>query len=233
MHPYRVSLRTIPGIDYNELLMSKIKRTLQRFCLGVMTCIVLVGLSAVPSLSRTTSLEAAPTSTPKTAINYHLMADLRAAESVLTAQDMPEATSPRMMQRYAAILLTANVVPNSPSSEAIGVAGAVLVGDRLVVRGDFGELSSGLRNYETDPVTPPNPNITSAVHIHRGEPSQNGPFQYALSVDLNDTGMGGRFSGEYTLTAEQLQALSDGQLYVDIHTTRNRAGELRGIFRPL
>jgi hypothetical protein len=45
--------------------------------------------------------------------------------------------------------------------------------------------------------------------------------------------MGGRLSGEYTLTPEQLQALSAGQLYVDIHTTQNRAGELRGIFQPL
>lgn len=38
--------------------------------------------------------------------------------------------------------------------------------------------------------------------------------------------------GEYPLTSEQMQALSEGKLYVDLHTKRNRAGELRGIFQP-
>ncbi|BAS57705.1 CHRD domain-containing protein [Leptolyngbya boryana IAM M-101] len=157
------------------------------------------------------------------------MADLQEAESVLMAQGMSSSS----LQRYAAILTNNNVVPNAPSTSATGVAGAALAGDRLIVRGDFGGLSSGLRDYAADPVNPPNPNITSAVHIHRGEPNQNGPFQYALTVTLNDTAMGGRFAGEYTLTAEQLQALSEGNLYVDIHTKQNRAGELRGIFRAL
>jgi CHRD domain len=110
---------------------------------------------------------------------------------------------------------------------------AVLVGDRLVMRGDFSRLSSPLRDYATDPVTPPNPNITSAVHIHQGDTAQNGPFQYALTVMLDNTGLDGRFAGDYTLTSAQLQALSDGNLYVDIHTSQNRAGELRGISQLL
>lgn len=214
--------------------MNKAKRSLFNFLLGTITCVLLIGLSTAPSLSKpasngvATSQSAQPTQM-QNPINQHLMADLQEAESVLMAQGM----SGSSMQRYAAILMKNNVVGSTPSTMATGVAGAALVGDRLIVRGDFGGLSSALRDYETDPVNPPNPNITSAVHIHRGEPNQNGPFQYALTVMLNDTGMGGRFSGEYTLTPEQLQALSDGQLYVDIHTKQNRAGELRGIFQPL
>lgn len=214
--------------------MNKAKRSLFNFLLGTITCVLLIGLSTAPSLSKTasngvaTSQPAQPTQM-QNPINQHLMADLQEAESVLMAQGMSSSS----MQRYAAILMKNNVVPNTPSTMATGVAGAALVGDRLIVRGDFGGLSSALRDYATDPVNPPNPNITSAAHIHRGEPNQNGPFQYALTVMLNDTGMGGRFSGEYTLTPEQRQALSDGQLYVDIHTTQNRAGELRGIFQPL
>ncbi len=148
---------------------------------------------------------------------------------MLMAQSMPSSS----FQRYAAILMNNNIVPNAPSTLATGVAGAVLVGDRLILRGDFGGLSSPLRDYATDPVNPPNPKITSAAHIHRGEPDKNGPFQYALTVMLNETGMGGRLAGEYTLTAEQLQALADGKLYIDIHTQQNRAGELRGILRSL
>jgi len=185
---------------------------------------LLIGLSTAPSFSKL----AQPTQI-QAPINQHLMTDLQAAESVLIAQGM----STSAMQRYVAILTKNSVVASTPATSATGVAGAALVGDRLVIRGDFGQLSSALRDYATDPLNPPNPNITSAVHVHRGEPNQNGPFQYALTVTLNDTGMGGRFAGEYTLTAEQLQALSEGKLYVDIHTKQNRAGELRGIFRPL
>lgn len=204
--------------------MNKAKRGLFNFLLGTIACVLLIGLSTAPSFSRS----AQPTQI-QAPINQHLMTDLQAAESVLIAQGM----STSSMQLYAAILTKNSVVASTPSTFATGVAGAALVGDRLVVRGDFGQLSSALRDYATDPLNPPNPNITSAVHIHRGEPNQNGPFQYALTVTLNDTGMGGRFAGEYTLTAEQLQALSEGKLYVDIHTKQNRAGELRGIFRPL
>lgn len=225
--------------------MFKANRTLFNFFLGAMTCVLVVAFST-PSLSKLsaslltqnsdTAFSAVQIAQPAQAqtpinqpINQHLMADLQEAESVLMAQGMPSST----MQRYAAILTKKNVVPKEPSTDATGVAGAVLVGDRLVVRGDFGGLSSALRDYATDPATPPNPNVTSAVHIHRGEPSQNGPFQYALTVNLNETGRGGRLAGEYTLTSEQLQALSDGKLYVDLHTKQNRGGELRGIFRPI
>lgn len=185
-----------------------------------------------PPSGNTLSFNASQSAQPaqiQNPINQHLMADLQEAESILMAQGMSSSS----LQRYAAILTNNNVVPNAPLTSATGVAGAALAGDRLIVRGDFGRLSSVLRDYVADPVNPPNPNITSAVHIHRGEPNQNGPFQYALTVTLNDSAMGGRFSGEYTLTAEQLQALSEGKLYVDIHTKQNRVGELRGIFRAL
>lgn len=213
--------------------MNKTKRVLSNFLLGTIACVLIIGLSTAASLSKiapsfNTFQSAQPTQI-QNPINQHLMADLQEAESVLMAQGMSSSS----LQRYAAILTNNNVVPNAPSTSATGVAGAALAGDRLIVRGDFGGLSSDLRDYAADPVNPPNPNITSAVHIHRGEPNQNGPFQYALTVTLNDTAMGGRFAGEYTLTAEQLQALSEGNLYVDIHTKQNRAGELRGIFRAL
>ncbi|MDX2098150.1 MAG: CHRD domain-containing protein [Leptolyngbyaceae cyanobacterium bins.59] len=219
--------------------MYKTTKTLLHVFLGVITFVFLVGLSMTPSLSSPNASRSIPETSARetaqviagqaTSINQHLMADLREAESVLMAQGMPDLG----MQRYAAILMPNNVVPSGPTTTATGVAGAVLMGDRLVVRGDFGSLSSPLRDYAADPVSPPNPNITSGVHIHRGDASQNGPFQYALTVMLNPSELGGRFSGAYTLTAEQKQALMNGQLYVDIHTKQNRAGELRGIFRAI
>lgn len=155
-------------------------------------------------------------------------AALQEAESVLLAQGMESAP----MTRYVAVLTRDEVMPMASSTNAFGAAGAVLMGDRLVVRGDFSNLTSPLRDYATDPLNPPNPNITSGVHIHRGAATGNGPFQYALQVMPAESGMQGRFMGEYTLTSEQLQALSNGMLYVDIHTKQNRGGELRGIFKP-
>jgi hypothetical protein len=71
------------------------------------------------------------------------------------------------------------------------------------------------------------------VHVHLGEPGKNGPFQYALTVMPNADGMGGRFMGEYVLSGEQMQALKAGNLYLDLHTKLNRAGELRGVLRAL
>ncbi|MBE9108477.1 CHRD domain-containing protein [Nodosilinea sp. LEGE 07298] len=162
------------------------------------------------------------------AVGEQIDANLAAATAPLLAQG----TANRPIVTYVAMLSSQNVVPNSPMTNARGVVGAALAGDRLVVRGSFRELTSAMRNYGTDPVDPPNANITSAFHVHRGSPSENGPFQYALEVMMDDTGRGGSAMGDYTLTPEQLQALQNGMLYVDLHTTRNRGGELRGILMP-
>lgn len=203
------------------------KRLALNLLLGAVTCFLLIGVST-PSIAKVVS---APTQAAShSGVSESLVSlatHLQEAESTLLAQGM-EGT----MMSYGAVLRSANVVPTAPSTAARGAVGAVLSGNRLVVRGSFRNLSSPLRDYATDPVNPPNPNITSAFHIHRGAPTENGPFQYALQVMLDESGMGGMAMGEYTLTPEQLQALADGMLYIDVHTTQNRAGELRGILMP-
>jgi hypothetical protein len=202
--------------------MNKTKRLLLNFVLGAISCLFVVGI-ATPSFSHTNQ------SISGLAIDQRVASSLQAAESALIAQSMPTAT----MTRYVAVLTKDEVVPTTPSTVATGAGGAVLMGDRFVVRGDFRNLAGALRDYATDPLNPPNPKITSAVHLHQGDASKNGPFQYALTVTPDESGLNGRFSGEYTLTSEQLQALSAGQLYIDIHTKKNRGGELRGILKPL
>lgn len=161
-------------------------------------------------------------------IGEQIDANLAAATAPLLAQGV----SSGPVMTYIAMLNGENVVPGSPRTNARGVVGAALSGNRLVVRGSFRQLTSAPRDYATDPLDPPNPNITSAFHVHRGSPSENGPFQYALAVTLDASGRGGSATGDYTLTPEQLQALQNGTLYVDFHTTRYRAGELRGILLP-
>jgi hypothetical protein len=180
-----------------------------------------------------------PTAALNNLLRANLLRNLQSPSSTsaspapaLTQMQMTQGMSTLGMTSYVAILSRHDVVPTPPMTNASGAAGAVLVGDRLVIRSSFRNLSSPLRDYATDPVDPPNPNITSAVHIHQGNPDENGPFQYALEVTLDETGRGGSAQGEYRLTSEQIQALNAGQLYVDLHTTRNRGGELRGILMP-
>jgi hypothetical protein len=194
-----------------------------------LTCLALVSTS-IASLGKNS---VQPTAVAEISIGelieQKVQSHLQAAESALLAQT-PAATG--TLTRYVAVMNGREVVPSSVSTSAFGAAGAVLVGDRLVVRGDFSNLSSALRDYATDPLNPPNPNITSGIHIHQGTPDKNGPFQYALTVEPKESGVAGRFMGDYTLTPEQLQALSSGTMYVDLHTKQNRAGELRGILKP-
>lgn len=211
--------------------MSNPQKRVRHFLVTAWTCLLLVTLTAPAFSYISTMVPAQGRQAPadvQFASGSMLDTDLAAIQSELVAQGI----SSDSMMMYGAVLSPKNVVPDSPSVNARGAVGAVLVGDRLVVRGSFGNLSSPMRDYATDPVNPPNTNITSAFHIHQGDPVENGPFQYALDVMMNETGRGGDAQGEYTLTAEQIQALASGKLYSDIHTTMNRGGELRGILMP-
>lgn len=223
--------------------MSRSRKSLVSLVLGLITCLMIVGVST-PSMSKSFDrLAIAPI-----AAESHLIRDaapqlamhLQAAETALLAQAEPTAPAPMPtdiapmrsapMVSYVAVMTGKATVP-SASTFAFGSAGAVLVGNRFVVRGNFSGLNSPLRDFATDPVNPPNPNVNSGIHVHKGEPSKNGPFQYALEVQPGADQLSGRFKGEYMLTDEQLQALSNGTLYMDLHTKQNRAGELRGIFK--
>jgi CHRD domain len=232
--------------------MNRSRKSLFSLVLGLMTCLMVVGLST-PSISKSASnllVPAAVASLPTNAaiapsseaIASQLSMQLQEAETVLLAQAEPAPAEPApapdtapmtgtTMVKYVAVMTGNDVAPNPVSTYAFGSAGAALIGNRFVIRGDFSGLSSPLRDFATDPVSPPNPNVNSGIHIHRGEPAKNGPFQYAMTVEAGADQRSGRVKGEYTLTEEQLQALSNGTLYMDVHTKQNRGGELRGIFK--
>jgi hypothetical protein len=65
----------------------------------------------------------------------------------------------------------------------------------------------------------------TAAHIHSGAPGVNGP----VVITLNR-----KNSKEWTipvgakLTAEQVESLKAGTLYVNVHTDANKGGEIRG-----
>lgn len=208
--------------------IKKYQKLLFGVVLSIATCFFAIGTTA-PSQSMNSAanpLDAHALTNQVSLINYQ-----QQAETELIAQSGTLVSQAIELKRFAAILSGDNVYPSSVETKAYGVLGAALNSNRLIVRGGFFGLSSPLRDYAADPVSPPNPKITSGVHIHRGTSNQNGPFQYALEIQIKADGLSGNVKGEYTLTDEQLQALNSGGLYVDIHTKGFRAGELRGILK--
>jgi hypothetical protein len=67
-----------------------------------------------------------------------------------------------------------------------------------------------------------------AAHIHRGQPGRAGPVIAALCAPCRN-GVRGRA----TVGAAVLAALESGRAYVNIHTVRNPAGEVRGQIRAV
>jgi hypothetical protein len=216
---------TKPGNNTMVKVFSKYRKFLFSMVLGIAICLLTINISApAQSYNRAPQINSSQlinTSISLATYQQQAEAELRAQENLVSQG--------ATFTRFAAILSGAEVYPNPATTSSTGVVGAALIGDRLILRGGFSGLNSPLRDYATDPVTPPNPNITSGVHIHKGAANTNGPFQYALQVQINSDGVSGNVKGEYKLTDEQLQALNSGGLYVDIHTKSNRTGELRGI----
>jgi hypothetical protein len=67
-----------------------------------------------------------------------------------------------------------------------------------------------------------------AAHIHRGAPGKAGPVIVPLCAPCRS---GAR--GRATVGAAVLNALETGRAYVNVHTRRNQAGEIRGQLRAL
>ena len=66
------------------------------------------------------------------------------------------------------------------------------------------------------------------AHIHRGAKGTNGPVLIPLEKKEHTYSVpAGR-----KLTAEQMQLLKSGQLYVNVHTAKNKGGEVRGQLQP-
>ncbi len=211
--------------------LKKYQKFLFRSFLGIVACFFAVSMAApARSMSPQIDFGAMQLMANKSSLtNYQ-----QQAKSVLMAELRPEGTLVSQainLKSFAAILSGNEIYPSRVSTPAIGTVGAALDGNRFVVRGSFRDLSSMPRDYAIDPPTPPNANVTSAAHIHRGTTMENGPFQYALQVQLDPDGLGGTVKGDYTLTEEQLQALNSGRLYVDLHTKGFRGGELRGVLK--
>jgi alcohol dehydrogenase (cytochrome c) len=91
----------------------------------------------------------------------------------------------------------------------VGQVRATLEGNRLTVTGEFRGMSS--------PAT--------AAHVHLAAPTMTGPVSAPLQIT---SGQAGQISGSLTLNADQVAALRNESLYVQIHSEGNPNGEIRG-----
>ena len=66
------------------------------------------------------------------------------------------------------------------------------------------------------------------AHIHRGAKGTNGP----VIVPLDKNGETYSVPAGRKLTPQQIEDLKAGRLYVNVHTTRNKGGEVRGQLQP-
>jgi len=101
---------------------------------------------------------------------------------------------------------------------------ADLNGDTLIVSGSF----SGL----TAPVAL---NVGGGAHIHLGLAGQNGGIEFPLNFTLSADSLAGTFeadSNTFVLDADQLAALNERRLYVNIHSQFVTSGEIRGQLLP-
>lgn len=84
-----------------------------------------------------------------------------------------------------------------------------LNGNTLSVSGNFAGMSS----------------VATMAHVHNGPPAQPGPVVHQLQVS---EATAGEISAELELSDEQVEALRNNELYIQIHSENNPPGELRG-----
>lgn len=108
----------------------------------------------------------------------------------------------------------------SVSTPGSGIATVTLKGDTLTVEGDFGNLTSSF----------------SGAYIMVNLRGQPGNQLYRLKADLNEDRTGGVFNpdeNKFVLSPAEKKLLQKGEVYINITSSENRTGELRGDIRPM
>ena len=115
---------------------------------------------------------------------------------------------------YQASLIGGNEVP-AVTTPADGIAKVFIDGTTVTVSGSFTGLTS---EYV-------------ASHIHRGTPNENGPIALTLTAGLSLDKTEGSWefaNNTFTVTQALADSIANGLAYVNLHTTDNPSGEIRG-----
>ena len=110
------------------------------------------------------------------------------------------------------------------ATTASGEITAVLDGNELRVSGTFSGLTGAF-----------DPSVAGGSHIHTGYAGQNGGITFTLTPSPDLDLKGGTFDATlntFTLTQDQMDALMERRMYVNIHTTMYAGGEIRGQLLP-
>lgn len=127
-----------------------------------------------------------------------------------------EAASMNEGQVYEAMLEGSSEVP-AVETEASGTVTAALEGDSLHITGQFSGLSS---EYV-------------ASHIHKAVEGENGSPIITLEPTVGDDKMSGSWDSTYVVTEDQITALQADSLYINVHSTDHKSGEIRGQLMPV
>ena len=126
-----------------------------------------------------------------------------------------------LAQTYSTTLTGRMEVP-PVTTLASGTITAELTGNALVVTGSFDDLRSDF-------------NLSVGAHLHIGYAGSNGPVAIPLVPVLDTDLRGGQFqaaTNTFTLTPEQVTALTERRMYVNVHSVDNPSGAIRGQLRP-
>ncbi len=146
------------------------------------------------------------------------------ASTAFPTGELAGTLTPQAEQFFRVYLAGANTEPagNSPASGALL---AELRGDLLTLSGAFENLTD---DFFVD--------LEGGAHLKNGAAGQEGEFVLALEALLNEDARGGVFfaqQNQFQLAPEQVAALSERKLHVNILSNAFPFGELRGQLAPL
>jgi CHRD domain len=130
-----------------------------------------------------------------------------AALACVAAMAMVSPSMAAMMEFKASLSGKSEVPPNTASATGAVTASYDTASKKLTWKGNYSGLSG--------PAT--------AAHLHGPAPAGKNA---GVMIPINPHGPS--FEGTATLNDAQAKALMDGDLYVNIHTAANKAGEIRG-----
>ena len=129
----------------------------------------------------------------------------------------------KAISQLAGVLVAAAALAGCQGSISVKLSGAEQVPPLTVPGTGAGSLRVADDGTITGSITTERVRGTVA-HIHQGAKGTNGP----VIVQLDKSGDTYSVPPKHRLTPAQIEELKKGNLYVNVHTSRYRAGEVRG-----